>query len=554
MKARHLFAARPLARVASFSFAAILAGTVASESWAGDLGHQGPARVAVAPMPATEATAIATALAPIDPRQRARASRRRPRRRPIIATPAIRYTSPRSAGALESDLATMLSTKVRRGRWGVMVVSLTRGDTLYRVNAEETFQPASTMKLFTAAIALERFGPEYQLSTDVLRDGPLGPEGTVEGNLVLRGDGDPALSNRFLRGDADAPMELLAQFVAGAGVRRVRGDLIADASAFEERLIPEGWLPRYLQSGYAARVSALSLNENLVSVVASPGVGKGPAIVVLEPSSSTIPLRSTVRTVSGSSGGKVTVRRALDGSVEARGWIGSRSGPRAYLLVVEDPARFTAGAFRAALATQGITVDGEIRLAPTPASAVKVGSLPSPPLARMIAVMNRESINHYAELLFRGAARGRQRTEQGSAANGNALLQRFLGEQVGVTPGDVFAADGSGLSTLDRITPRAMIQLLAFAHAAPWSSAFHASLPVAGESELLRNRMRLTPAQGNLHAKTGTTNSVISLAGYVTAQDGEVLAFSFIYNGTDRGNARETIDAMGATLASFVRQ
>ena len=108
--------------------------------------------------------------------------------------------------------------------------------------------------------------------------------------------------------------------------------------------------------------------------------------------------------------------------------------------------------------------------------------------------------------------------------------------------------------SLDRITPRAMIHLLSFAHAAPWGSAFHASLPVAGESELLRHRMRFTPAQGNLHAKTGTTNSVISLAGYVTAQDGEVLAFSFMYNGSDRGNAKETIDAMGATLASFVRQ
>lgn len=548
MKSRHLFAARPMARVASLALAAILTGIAASDSWAGDPDHSPAAVAALAPAAAPMATASA-----IEPQHRTRASRRRPRRRAVVI-PAIRFTSPRSAGALESDLATMLSTKVRRGRWGVMVVSLTRGDTLYRVNAEETFQPASTMKLFTAAIALEQFGPDYQLSTDVLRDGPLSPDGTVHGNLVLRGDGDPALSNRFLRGDPDAPMELLARFVAGAGVKHVRGDLIADASAFEERLVPEGWLPRYLQSGYAARVSALSLNENLVSVVATPGVAKGPAIVVLEPSSSTVPLRSTVRTVAGSAGGKVTVRRALDGSIEARGWIGSRSGPRAYLLVVEDPALFTAGAFRAALATQGITVDGRIRLAPTPASAVKLGSLPSPPLARMIAAMNRESINHYAELLFRDAARGRQRLAQGSAANGNALLQRFLTDRVGAPPGDVHAADGSGLSTLDRITPRAMIHLLSYAHAAPWGAAFHASLPVAGESELLRHRMRLTPAQGNLHAKTGTTNSVISLAGYVTAQDGEVLAFSFVYNGTDRHNARETIDAMGATLASFVRQ
>ena len=112
----------------------------------------------------------------------------------------------------------------------------------------------------------------------------------------------------------------------------------------------------------------------------------------------------------------------------------------------------------------------------------------------------------------------------------------------------------SGLSTLDFLTPRTMIELLSYAHKGPWSSAFHGSLPVAGESELLRRRMRSTPAQGNLHAKTGTTNTVVALGGYVTAKDGEILAFSFIYNGNDRWNAKATMDAMGATLANFVRE
>jgi D-alanyl-D-alanine carboxypeptidase/D-alanyl-D-alanine-endopeptidase (penicillin-binding protein 4) len=137
---------------------------------------------------------------------------------------------------------------------------------------------------------------------------------------------------------------------------------------------------------------------------------------------------------------------------------------------------------------------------------------------------------------------------------GEATLLQFLTQKVGVAPHAVDVSDGSGLSTLDHLTPRAMVQLLAYADAAPWGSAFHASLPVAGESELLRHRMKYTPAMGNLHAKTGTTNTVISLGGYVTAQDGEVLAFSFIYNGTDRWNAKETIDRMGATLAGFARE
>jgi D-alanyl-D-alanine carboxypeptidase/D-alanyl-D-alanine-endopeptidase (penicillin-binding protein 4) len=133
-------------------------------------------------------------------------------------------------------------------------------------------------------------------------------------------------------------------------------------------------------------------------------------------------------------------------------------------------------------------------------------------------------------------------------------MREFVEKKVGANPQEIRASDGSGLSTLDFMTPRVMIQLLGYAHKGPWSSAFHGSLPVAGESELLRMRMRATPAQGNLHAKTGTTNTVVSLAGYVTARNGEVLAFSFIYNGNDRWNAKATIDAMGATMANFVRE
>jgi D-alanyl-D-alanine carboxypeptidase/D-alanyl-D-alanine-endopeptidase (penicillin-binding protein 4) len=133
----------------------------------------------------------------------------------------------------------------------------------------------------------------------------------------------------------------------------------------------------------------------------------------------------------------------------------------------------------------------------------------------VIAYMNRESNNHYAELLFRDAARGRRGEQVGSAAAGNATLQQILRDRVGVAPGAVHAADGSGLSTLDQVTARSMVQLLGYAHRAPWGSVFHASLPVAGGSGTLKGHMRYTPAQGNLHAKTGTTNRVVSLGGYV---------------------------------------
>jgi D-alanyl-D-alanine carboxypeptidase/D-alanyl-D-alanine-endopeptidase (penicillin-binding protein 4) len=174
-------------------------------------------------------------------------------------------------------------------------------------------------------------------------------------------------------------------------------------------------------------------------------------------------------------------------------------------------------------------------------------------LFSMLAAMNRESINHYAELLFRDAARGLQRNEIGSVATASHTLKSFLAGKVGADSSNLYFADGSGLSILDRVTARAMTQLLGYAHKAFWGPWLHASLPVAGDSELLRRRMRNTPAEGNLHAKTGTTNDVIGLAGYVTAADGEVLAFTFLYNGTDRWTAKSIIDVMGETLASFGR-
>lgn len=482
--------------------------------------------------------------------QRRRRARKPSRNRPPAVQP-VKYTTTRSSVDLRSALAS-LTVRTRSGLWGAMVVSLTRGDTLFAENAGQSLLPASTMKVLTSAIAFERFGPNYQFSTDALRDGTVGPDGTLTGNLYLRGDGDPALSGKFLSGGPSAPMNRLADLVASKGIKRVTGSVIGDASAFDDQKVPEGWLTRYLQASYAARVSALSLNDNLVIVAVTPSSPGTPASVALEPSNNAIPLIASVRTVAGG-GARLSFRKSRDGTISANGSIGSRAGTRRYVYIVEDPASFTTGSFRNALVARGVAVDGGIRLGTTPANATTVASLLSPPLSRLVAAMNRESINHYAELLFKNAARGPKRETVGSAANASALLNQFFASKVKADTTGLAYADGSGLSTLDRATARAQVQLLSYAHRASWGPWLHSSLPVAGGSETLSRRMRNTPAQGNLHAKTGTTNDVVALAGYVTAVNGEVLAFSFLYNGRDRSVARSLIDTMSETLASFGR-
>lgn len=449
--------------------------------------------------------------------------------------------------ALASAIGGALANHTHGGEWGAIVVSLTRGDTLFEENADTALEPASTMKMYTSAVTLDHFGPDYTFRTSVFRDGPVGAGGIVAGNLYIRGVGDPSLSARFWH--QQEPMDALAREIAGTGIKHIRGDIIGDATAFDDKLIPDGWKTSYLGAAYAARVSALSLNENLVWIVVKPQGGK--AVVTLDPATTTIPVENLVH-LTGGSGGHISAIHKPDGGLSVRGTIGANSGPLRYSLVVDNPALFTTGALRAALQSAGVTVDGQTRLGATPANATEVAAVASPPLAQIIGEMDRESINIFAELLFRATAHD-ELHEQGSAESGLANLRQFLTKKVGTSPNVVTVSDGSGLSPLDHVTPRSMVQLLSYVHHAPWGPVFHAALPVEGESGTLKRHGKGAPSRGNLHAKTGTTNTVAALGGYVTAKDGEVLAFSLIYNGVDRWNAKAAMDDIGATMAEFVR-
>src|SRR3954469_20742168 len=288
-------------------------------------------------------------------RARTTTTRRVRASRPAAPAP-VGWASPRSASGLAADFANMVNNRVRSGKFGVMVVSLTRGDTLFAHEAGDMMQPASTMKLFSTAAALDRFGPEHVFSTDVLRDAPRDSAsasgGVVNGNIYLRADGDPSMSSRFWK-DPNYPMTTLARAVAAAGIKRVTGDLVYDATAFDDQKIPDGWKTKYLGAAYAARVSALSLNENVVWVAVRPEGGS--ARVDLEPASAAIPVTNNVRLVGGS-GGRIVARQSGDGIVVG-GSVGRNAGTLRYSLVVQDPALFTAGALQAALKAAGVTVD-----------------------------------------------------------------------------------------------------------------------------------------------------------------------------------------------------
>src|SRR5262249_38448003 len=252
----------------------------------------------------------------LSPLADASAQSRAPRIDPVTRSASARtsaarpWASPNGVAQLGDAVSSALGGRTRAGEWGAMIVSLTRGDTLFDKNPDSMMQPASTMKMYTSAVALDRFGPDFTFRTPVLRDGQIGPDGALAGNLYLRGVGDPSLSSRFWRDQE--PMDVLAKQVAAAGVKRVRGDIIGDATAFEDKLVPDGWTTSYLGAAYAGRVSALSLAENLVWVSVRPDGQR--AVVTLEPATTTIPVESSVRVVSGSTG-RISASRQVNGTI-----------------------------------------------------------------------------------------------------------------------------------------------------------------------------------------------------------------------------------------------
>ena len=494
----------------------------------------------------------------------------------VVGTPTgvatLADVEPGPPSAEVSSLRRDLLAEIREPGWssaeyGVLVVSLDRGDTLFSVNPDASLAPASNMKLFSTAAALYYLGPDFRFSTYLLGDGEI-RDGVLHGDLLLFGTGDPAISGRMLRGSS-AVLDQLVDSLYARGVRRIEGDVIGDGSYFDDvRLGPE-WNPNDLNAWYGAPISALSFAENVVKLQVLPGGSAGePARVQTEPATYGLAVTNAVRTVSS---GRTSVRfeREADGLV-LRGQIARRHPGVVRNIPVVDPANFAAAALYATLRERGIEIGGEVGvMRDAERSRVGFAALTprdhqgpppqvlavhlSPPLSDIIRVTNVRSHNLFAEALLKSV--GRIALGDGSFAGG-ARAVRYMLECEALTDSTTLnIVDGSGLSRLNRVTPRTTIQLLDYMRKDPAWETFHESLPEAGRprGEGLR-RMGGTPASHNLRAKTGTIKRVSSLSGYVTAANGEQLAFSIIANNVpSTWRAKQTEDAIGARLAAFRR-
>ena len=454
------------------------------------------------------------------------------------AAPAAQPT--RSPAALAERIDAVLDADAfDDAYWGALAVDLETGEVLYERNAARRFVPASNMKLFTTAAALDALGPDFRYTTRLYAEGDV-QGGTLRGSLVVRGSGDPTFGGRYTGGDLTLVFRQWADSLRAAGIRRVTGPVVGDDDVFDNVSLGEGWSWDDLVWYYGAEVSGLQFSEGTVDVAlhgTSPGQ---PTRVEVEPDFGYVRLVNQTQTTSGG-GVREGYRRDLGSNVfTLTSRVPAGRVEREALSVVNPTEYFVTtmiGVFR----QRGIEVRGEAvdvdewGRRPQYGAMRRVASHQSPRLRAIAAETNTDSNNLYAEHLLRtlGAYAYRGTDEpMGSARAGAAAAEPFL-RRIGVDPASFRVADGSGLSALNRLTPVGVVAILRgmHQHADPATrDAFYKSLAVGGLTGTIKNRYRAGDARGNVHAKTGYISGARTLSGYVTADNGHLVAFSLLCN------------------------
>ncbi len=545
----------------------------------------------------------------------------------------VAATAPGTAELQRQIEAMVAEPAVARAHWGVMVAGMD-GAPLASVNAGQFFQPASNAKLFTTAAATALLGPGATAETRVQGYGVWDGAEKLTGDLTLVGSGDAFLSGREVpyvgpperairkkaaadsaaqgaagtisgtgAGAGAAPivaaanevakpdplrgLAAMADQVAASGLKIVEGDVVA-ANLWAP--YPPDWSIEDATWYYGAPVSAMSINDNQLDVVVTPGrqVGETPTVMVTpaEPRYYTVDA-SDLRTGAAKSGSHVGWNLALGSKVlRLYGTIAVDAAPDAEGIAIHDPAEFAAMALKGMLEARGIRVSGRARVGDaaradmgdftetvkatetavesmwrenktygqaydwlgTPGSEQRVlATRRSPTLTDDIVVTNKTSNNLHAELMLDrlAAVASLLADDVGNrTARGAGVVRAFLTVRAGIDPGDFVFFDGSGLSGHDLVTPRATVRLLEYAAGQPWFAGWRASLPVGGVDGSLAGRFTKAPLLGRVFAKTGTLGEARALSGYLECRSGRTVAFSILVDTHAPGSLadREVMD------------
>jgi len=474
---------------------------------------------------------------------------------------------PATLAELRQRLAEHLSQPKYGGAlWGVKVVSLDSGKTVFEHNPQKLCSPASNCKLYTVALALDRLGADYRIKTSLYAKAKPTQSGTLKGDLIVYGRGDPTINARRHEGDLYRALEPLVSALTHAGVKRIAGDLVADESYFRGPPFGSGWMWDDLENSYGAEISALTINDNTVQVVATPGPRLGaPCQLALSPATAWLSFSNRTETVEKEGRRGLHFYRPLEENViYVSGEAPLEGAGHTNEVTLHNPAGLFISFVRQALARQGIKVRGKARTVnwlerqahPMDYGAlVELGWMESPPMRELAREVQKPSQNLYTDLLLAHVGERTRtaddRPEETSEDLGVRELNKFLAE-AGIQKGETFFEEGSGLSRDNLATPNATVTLLQFMNRHKCAEDYLAALPIAGVDGTLRNRMKGTPAAGNVRAKTGTLRWANSISGFVTTAAGEHLVFSLMLNRYhELRPARGDLDTIVVMLAGF---
>ncbi len=470
----------------------------------------------------------------------------------------LRHPAPRPLGLAGVVDSVTASTALRHTTFGIEVYDPAAGRVIYAHNADSHLMPASNTKLVATSAAMALLGPDWRYRTDVYALG-TGAGGATRG-LLLVARGDPTWAPPFQPGDFTVAAAL-ADSIRAAGIKRVDGDLLVDASAFERATVNDSWEIGDLIWYYAAPTSAFALGEGtrrfVVLAGVAPGLPAGVRFIGPEPQG---PVLNAITTVSAEGNARPNIdpdRLPGMDTLFLRGTIPLGAPPDTETATVADPAVYAARVLQGELAARGIQLAGTVRVlrdtaearAATAAGAPRaLASWTSAPVAQIVAACLKPSDNWLAEQLLKTL--GAQKGGTGSWRAGLTVERAFLTGPVGLDSLDFSLRDGSGLSAQNLLTAHAIVRLLAYDRAQPWGETYRAALAEPGQPGTLQRR--LVAYAGRLHAKTGSIANVNSLSGFLRTDDARELVFSIMTNGSGvpASQVRAGIDRIVAAIAA----
>lgn len=436
---------------------------------------------------------------------------------------------------------------------GVVVVDVESGTTLYGRGQNMRLLPASNQKILTSTVALDVLGPDHRFTTVVAMDGEV-RNGTLDGNLYLKGGGDPTL----LAEDYAA----FGRDVSAAGIQHVAGQIVADDTWFDDQRLGSGWEWNDEAYYYGAQISALTCapdadyDAGSVIVSVSPGAVGAPPTVSVTPETGYVTIVNEAATVGPSGEARIYIDREL-GSNVIRIWgaIPVDSVAQQEWIAVWEPTLYAADIFSRALESQGVGVSGGIVSGLTPDNVAELVSHESMPLSALLVPFLKISNNGHAEVLTKTVAR--KLYGQGTWSAGMTAIARYIGT-AGVDTDAIRIVDGSGLSTANLISPEAIAKVLLATRNKPWFNTWYDALPIAGNTQrmvggTLSSRLVNTTAANNVHAKTGSLNGVSTISGYLTDAGGREIVFSIMFNNYIGSAPTDLQDAMVLYLSQMTQ-